>query len=220
VGLEAQERVLFFGGIRHVHAFGRLGPFGDPEQPVEAHDMVHPKIARVTHLVAQTLGKILVPLRAAVLRVEWRTIPVLTTSEEGVRRSSDRYSRREEMGPPPGIVAIRVHSHGQVQEETGRDTARKAAQLFCHLPLAVKVIVTRLQNLRRRCLDACARESVFLHLRLQAKEFREVRHTRRICCLGETPAQSLQHPLLACHYALVVDQRLFLECRDLSLHLD
>src|SRR5205085_11223347 len=108
VRLDGQNRVQLLLRIAYVDAVLRLAAARDPEEPVQAHDVVDAEDAGVRELVAYALAEVVVTPDADGVGVERREAPVLPLGEEEVGRRADADALREVRGIFVRVVALGV----------------------------------------------------------------------------------------------------------------
>ena len=107
VGLQAERRHEFLGGVAQIDALGGRPAGGDAEQSLKRHDVIDAQHFRVPEMRPENRPPVLVPAGAYALGMRRRGGPVLSTLEERVGRRADIEPAHESIAKPPRIEARR-----------------------------------------------------------------------------------------------------------------
>src|SRR5258705_6820267 len=105
---------------------------------MEAHHVVDAQEAGDGQLMLDDVGKELVSIAPAALRMERRETPVLAAGEKGVGGRAEADAVEEEIAMTPVVEAVRVRTEGEVEIQglpALCDVSRKRRQLEAHHPL-------------------------------------------------------------------------------------
>ena len=133
VGLQRQDGEQLLGRIAHVDPLPLVDAAGDPEQPVELHDVVDAQDAGVRQVVAQHGAQVAVPLQPLALRVDGVEPPVLAAAEQRVGRRTGGSAGGEQVALAPGVERRRRDAERQVEVEPAAGVQRLGGG--CHLLL-------------------------------------------------------------------------------------
>lgn len=144
VGLEAQDRVHFFGGILNVEPVFSSEAVRNPEEPVKTHDMIDSQQFCVAKMIADVGNRISITIRSHGFGMHRIERPVLSSCEDRVRRRTAADALHKELGITPRIEAVRMKAQRQIEiEQTSRGLAviRKFAELSLNEPLSVEIVL-------------------------------------------------------------------------------
>ena len=216
MGFEAQNRIHLVGRVANVETLLSGKTIGNPEQPVQAHDVVDSKKLGEAKVITDVSDRIPISVGAHCFRMRWLKRPVLSRCENRIRWRSSAHSFDKELGISPGIEAVLMKAQGKVEiEKTSRRLAvvREFAKLALNKELSVEVVA--LSRLPARIVGARPKAHVLLELRILPEKTLEVFKSRSACVSEKGVRQHLEHAAFRPHYFAVVDE---FRCAGPGLH--